>query len=212
MTGIPNYVYGSSNVAGAGRTASGLSMLMDNASKGIKQAVANIDKIVSGIVQRLYLHNMMYDSDPYIKGDYKVVAKGAIGLIHKEALQMRRNEFLVATANPIDSQIVGPSGRAYLLREAAKGLQMDTNKIVPDQETIQQMQVQQMAQQMAQQMVQQFMQQAQQTQQPQQPAMPTNNMPPGATMQPMGMADGGEVQQETTTDRVIRSLAANGAI
>lgn len=212
VTGIPNYVYGSSNVAGAGRTASGLSMLMDNASKGIKQAVANIDKIVSGIVQRLYLHNMMYDENPYIKGDYKVVAKGAIGLIHKEALQMRRNEFLVATANPIDSQIVGPAGRAYLLREAAKGLQMDTNKIVPDQESITQMQIQQAAQVMAQQMVEQMFQQQQQMQQMQQPAMPTNNMPPGATMQPMGMADGGQVAQETTTDRVIRSLAANGAI
>jgi hypothetical protein len=129
VTGIPNYVYGSSAVSGAGRTASGLSMLMDNASKGIKQAVANIDKIVSGIVQRLYLHNMMFDTDPYIKGDFKVVAKGAIGLLHKETLQMRRNEFLMATANPIDSQITGVEGRAYLLREAARGLQMDTSKI-----------------------------------------------------------------------------------
>ena len=209
VTGIPNYVYGSSNVSGAGRTASGLSMLMDNASKGIKQAVANIDKIVSGIVQRLYLHNMMYDADPYIKGDYKVVAKGAIGLIHKEALQMRRNEFLIATANPIDSQIVGPQGRAYLLREAARGLQMDTNKIVPDDNTMQQQQIQMMAQGMAQQMLQQMMQQMQ-AQQPQQQAMPSET-PPGATMQPMAMADGGAVS-ESITDQVAQRLAMNGAI
>lgn len=195
VTGIPNYVYGSSNVSGAGRTASGLSMLMDNASKGIKQAVANIDKIVSGSVQRLYLHNMMYDSDPYIKGDYKVVAKGAIGLIHKEALQMRRNEFLMATANPIDSQIVGPEGRAYLLREAARGLQMDTNKVVPDSNSIQQMQIQQMAQGLAQQMVQQFMQQQQQQQALPAAAPAPQPTAPAAPAAPAMMADGGEVEK-----------------
>lgn len=207
VTGIPNYVYGSSAVSGAGRTASGLSMLMDNASKGIKQAIANIDKIVSGIVQRLYLHNMMYDPDPYIKGDYKVVAKGAIGLIHKEALQMRRNEFLIATANPIDSQIVGPEGRAYLLREAARGLQMDTNKIVPDASAIQQQQIQQMAQGMAMQMVQQFMQQAQQqqSQQPQQPQM-------GMNQPTVGMADGGQVQQADITPDMINQYLMRDAM
>lgn len=219
VTGIPNYVYGSSAVSGAGRTASGLSMLMDNASKGIKQAIANIDKIVSGTVQRLYLHNMMFEDDPYIKGDFKVIAKGAIGLIHKEALQMRRNEFLTATANPIDSQIVGLEGRAYLLREVARGLQMDTNKIVPDQNTFEQQNIQAKAQQMAMQMVQQFMQQAQQQMAPQgapQPPAPQQALPGG---EPAGgqqantvqaMADGGEV--ETMAAKVARQLAMNGAI
>lgn len=215
VTGIPNYVYGSSNVSGAGRTASGLSMLMDNASKGIKQAVANIDKIVSGIVQRLYLHNMMYDPDPYIKGDFKVVAKGAIGLIHKEALQMRRNEFLMATANPIDSQIVGPQGRAYLLREAARGLQMDTNKLVPDDQSLEAQKIQGAAQQLAQQMVQQFIQQqqAQQPQPPQQVAPPQEPMPQEAPMEapPQQLADGGQ-PKTTMADQVLLSLAQQGAI
>jgi hypothetical protein len=215
VTGIPNYVYGSSNVSGAGRTASGLSMLMDNASKGIKQAVANIDKIVSGIVQRLYVHNMMYDPDPYIKGDFKVIAKGAIGLIHKEALQMRRNEFLTATANPIDSQIVGPQGRAYLLREAARGLQMDTSKLVPDDESLEQMKIQTAAQQLAQQMVQQFIQQQQQQAPQQQLAPPQEPMPEQQPMQqaPQQFADGGQPQAEPSmADQVLQSLAQEGAI
>jgi len=136
VTGIPNYVYGSNAVAGAGRTASGLSMLMDNAAKGIKQAISFIDKVVSGVVQRLYTHNMMYNPDPYIKGDFRIVSKGTMGLIAKEQLQIRRNEFLQATANPVDLQIVGAEGRAYLLRELAKGLQMDTDKIVPSPEMV----------------------------------------------------------------------------
>ena len=208
VTGIPNYVYGSSAVSGAGRTASGLSMLMDNASKGIKQAIANIDRIVSGIVRRLYLHNMMYDDDPYIKGDFKVVAKGAIGLIHKEALQMRRNEFLTATANPIDSNIVGPEGRAYLLRELARGLQMDTEKIVPNQDTMRQQSVQAQAQMLAEQMLQQLAA-------AQQAPAPQGTLPDGSqaggqaanTAQPMPMADGG---QATKSEQVAENLRYYG--
>jgi len=131
VTGIPNYIYGSGSAAGAGRTASGLSMLMDNAAKGIKAAILTIDHVVTMVVSRFYTHNMMYNPDPYIKGDFKIVARGAMGLIHKEAINVRRNEFMVATANPVDLQIMGPDGRAYLLREQAKGLQMDTDKLVP---------------------------------------------------------------------------------
>ena len=213
VTGIPNYVYGSSAVSGAGRTASGLSMLMDNASKGIKQAVANIDRIVSGIVRRLYLHNMMYDDDPYIKGDFKVVAKGAIGLIHKEALQMRRNEFLVATANPIDSNIVGPEGRAYLLRELARGLQMDTEKIVPSQDTMKAQSLQMQAQALAQQMIQDLVAQQQAAQPPAPQGMIPGGMPAGGqeanVVQPMQMADGGQV---TKTDLVAANLRSYGLI
>jgi hypothetical protein len=208
VTGIPNYVYGSSAVSGAGRTASGLSMLMDNASKGIKQAIANIDRIVSGIVRRLYLHNMMYDDDPYIKGDFKVVAKGAIGLIHKEALQMRRNEFLMATANPIDSQVVGPQGRAYLLREIARGLQMDTEKIVPNADNMQQQMLQQQAQAMAQQMIQEFLAQQQAQQQPAPQGMLPGGMPAGGeanVVQPVAMADGGQVTKAELIEQNLRS-------
>ena len=137
ITGIPNYIYGSgAGASGAGRTASGLSMLMDNAAKGIKNAIGNIDRVVTMVVERFYVHNMMYNPDPYIKGDFRVVPKGALGMIAREQIQIRRNEFLAATNNPVDLQIVGPDGRAYLLREAAKALQMDTDKIVPPPETL----------------------------------------------------------------------------
>jgi hypothetical protein len=137
VTGIPNYIYGGgSGGSGAGRTASGLSMLMDNAAKGIKTAIGQVDKVVEMVVNKFYIHNMMYNPDPYIKGDFKVVPKGAMGLLAREAVQVRRNEFLAATNNPVDLQIVGPEGRAYLLRELAKGLQMDTDKLVPTTEAL----------------------------------------------------------------------------
>ena len=132
VTGIPNYVYGSTAVGGAGRTASGLSMLMDNAAKGIKQAIAGIDVVMGNCITRLYVHNMVYDQDPFIKGDFNVEAKGASALIQREQLAVRRREFLQTTANPIDAQIMGPEGRAYLLKDTAKALQMDADRLLPN--------------------------------------------------------------------------------
>jgi len=179
VTGIPNYVYGSTSVSGAGRTASGLSMLMDNAAKGIKQAISNIDKVVAGVVHRFYVHNMMYNPDPFIKGDFTIVAKGAMGLLAKEQLQVRRNEFLAATSNPVDLQIIGPEGRAYLLREVAKTLQMDTDKLVPSTEALKhQTETAQMQQALMQ------MQQMQQPQQAPQTLDAAGNPAGGADLQP----------------------------
>jgi len=150
VTGIPSYVYGNAGAGGAGRTASGLSMLMDNAAKGIKAAIGSVDTVVSSLVSRLYVHNMIYDQDMSCKGDFKVVAKGAMGLVAKEQLQVRRNEFLQATGNPVDMQILGAQGRAYLLREVAKTLQMDTDKLVPTTEQLEFRMEKQMAAQLVQ--------------------------------------------------------------
>lgn len=149
VTGIPAYLYSGQTGGGAGRTASGLSMLMDNAAKGIKTAIAALDHVVSGMVDRLYIHNMLYDPDPSIKGDFKVIARGAMGMILKEQLHQRRSEFLATTANPVDLQIIGINGRAYLLREVAENLQMDTNRIVPTPDKLQFDQQKQMQFQMA---------------------------------------------------------------
>lgn len=136
VTGIPNYVYGSGQAGGAGRTAQGLSMLMDNASKGIKQAIANIDGGMSFVITCMYNHNMLFDPDESIKGDMQIIAKGALGMVMKEQLQEKRQGFLQATMNPFDTQIMGMEGRAYLLGEVAKPLQLDTKRIVPTPEVL----------------------------------------------------------------------------
>lgn len=131
-TGIPAYTHGNADVgSGAAKTASGLSMLMNSAAKGMKQVISNMDSgIFSPIVEMTYQWNMMYDPDPSIKGDAQVVARGASALIQREQLQMRRNEFLQTTANPIDLSITGKEGRARILREVAKTLDLPAN-IVP---------------------------------------------------------------------------------
>jgi hypothetical protein len=136
-SGIPAYVYGDINVKGAGRTASGLSMLMGSAGKGIRQVVMHIDHdVIHPIVRRQFIYNMRYDQDESIKGDVEIVPKGAVNLAVKETVNVRRVEFLNATANPIDMEIMGPEGRAAILREVAKGLQMPVDDIIPSREKL----------------------------------------------------------------------------
>lgn len=156
-TGIPAYIQGNDDAKGAGSTASGLSMIMTHASRGIKAVIDNIDKgIIKPIVTFIYVHNMKYDEDESIKGDVDIQAKGALSLFNKEQAQIRRNEFLMATNNPTDLQIVGMKGRAALLRELTKALDMPTEDIVPDKEQMDAMMQQQQiqAQQMQQQQIQ----------------------------------------------------------
>jgi hypothetical protein len=137
QSGIPAYVYGDGQVGGAGRTASGLSMLMGSAGKGIRQTIMHIDfDVIGPIVEAQYNWNMQYVDDPSIKGDCEIIPRGAVTLANREQLNVRRVEFLQATANPIDSQIVGPTGRAAILREVAKGLAMPVDDIVPTNEQI----------------------------------------------------------------------------
>jgi hypothetical protein len=132
---IPRYMTGDSPTGGAGRTASGMSMLMTNANKSMKQVVSNIDNsVMTPLLERLYFYNMKYGDDPALKGDVQVVAKGAVGVVAKESAQVRRNEFLnVIGANPVFTQVVGVDGISAILREAAKSLDMDPDAIVPPQ-------------------------------------------------------------------------------
>lgn len=136
-SGIPSYLYGDTDVQGAGRTASGLSMLMGSAGKGIRQVVMHIDHdVVKPVIQRQFVYNMRYDEDESIKGDAQIVPRGAVNLAVKETTNVRRVEFLNATANEIDMGIIGPEGRASILREIAKGLQMPVDEVVPSREAM----------------------------------------------------------------------------
>jgi hypothetical protein len=152
-TGIPRYMSGfQGGDGGAGRTASGMSMMIGNASKIIKQVLGGIDThVITKLLERQYYYNMRYLDDPDLKGDVKVVARGATSLQVKETAQVRRNEFLAATANPIDMQIIGLDGRGEVLREAAKSLDMNTDKVVPPMIVLKEKQAIAAAQQAAQQ-------------------------------------------------------------
>ena len=203
QSGIPAYVYGDMNVAGAGRTASGLSMLMGSAGKGIRQVIMHIDMDVIGpVVEAQYDWNMRYVDDGSVKGDSQTCPKGAIQLATKEQENVRRMEFLQATSNPMDSQIVGIPGRAAILREVAKGLNMPTDDIIPSKEKLEQMQAQQEAQQQAQAQAQ--AQQAQQGQPGQQPGNGQQQPAPAPTF-PGGAPKGGQASNTVSNQNTGRA-------
>ena len=129
-TGIPRYSYGNERVGGAAQTASGLSMLLESASKAIKDCVRNIDKdVIVPRVEYQFYWNVVSDPKNDYTGDPKVIGRGSSALTLKGSEQMRRNEFLQITANQIDQQIMGLDGRAEILRTIAEDLNLDENVI-----------------------------------------------------------------------------------
>ena len=164
-TGIPAYTYGSPYVGGAGKTASGLSMLMNAASKGMKNVVANIDNgIIAPAVKALWLHEMIYGEDMDIKGDVQIDARGASALLVREQRAMKVMQYLQQTNNPTDIQIMGPAGRAELHRSVIRDMELPNQDIIMTREQIQ-AQLQQQAQMQQQQQQMQMQQQGQKQQQ-----------------------------------------------
>jgi hypothetical protein len=138
ITGIPAYVYGSEKVGGAGRTASGLSMLLNAAGKGIKSVAGHIDKgIIETSVGEHWLHIMLTEPG-YARGDIKAVARASSYLVQMERLQMMISDILAQTNNPTDLAIMGREGRSELLRKQFETLRMgiDTDKIVPGRDEV----------------------------------------------------------------------------
>lgn len=153
-SGIPAYSYGvGEGVGGAGKTASGLSMLMNAASKAIKNVIKHIDTgVIAPTIEKFYVYNMLWHEDQSIKGDAQVIARGSLSLVAKEQNQMRLQELLAQTANPIDMQILGIEGRAELLRKSLQGVDMASDAIPSEEDLrrrlkMQQVEEQQMARQ-----------------------------------------------------------------
>lgn len=160
-TGVPRYTYGNGEAAGAGDTASGLSMLMNNAAKGLRRAISNIDlRVIQPTISMAFVNEMLYNPDESIKGDCIIVPRGAAAILIKESAQTRRTNFLAMTANPIDMEIIGVKGRAALLREVASAMELPVDEVVPSEEDLEKRQEQQaQAQQQAMQAEQQALQQ-----------------------------------------------------
>lgn len=160
VSGIPRYMTGQ-HVPGAGRTSSGLSMLISNAGKSIKQVISNVDfDVLTPMLERQYQRNLRYSEDTDLIGDVQIVARGAMSLVVKEAEAVRKNEFLrLILESPVAQQIVGPAGTAELMRDLAGNLNTNVDRLVPSREDIEKQQQQQ--QMMQQQMMMQQQAQAQ---------------------------------------------------
>ena len=139
ISSIPRYMTGSATgQGGAGRTASGLNMLMQNAGKVLQSVAANIDAdIFTPTLQKLYDTVLLTDQEGRLQGDEQIRVRGVVFANQRENERTRMLEFLSLTGNPIDAEIIGKPGRAELLREVADRIGLQGSEIVPDRETIQ---------------------------------------------------------------------------
>jgi len=139
VSAIPKYVGGQSG-GGAGRTASGLAMLMGNASKILQTVSANVDNdVLEESLLQLFDMILLTDTTGLLTGEEKVSVQGVNVAIQRETLRQRQIEFLQATINPVDQKIIGIKGRAALLRNVSTTIGMDGEDIVPPEDEIDKM-------------------------------------------------------------------------
>jgi len=126
-TGLPSFSHGQTGVTGVGRTASGISMLMNAASGSIKTVIKNVDDyLLRPLGEGLFRFNMQFDYDPEIRGDLEVKARGTESLMANEVRSQRLMQFLQVASNPA----LAPFAKfQYVIREIAKSLDLDPEKV-----------------------------------------------------------------------------------
>ena len=126
-TGFPSYAHGQTRVQGVGRTASGISMLMNAAAGGTKTVIKNVDDyLLRPLGEGFFRFNMQFAFDPEIKGDLEVKARGTESLMANEVRSQRLMQFLGIASNPA----LAPFAKfQYIIREIAKSLDLDPDKV-----------------------------------------------------------------------------------
>jgi hypothetical protein len=141
---IPKFMTGSPPAGGLGRTASGLSMLMQNSSKILQTVASNIDiDVIDPVINALLDMVMLTDQTGLLTGEEKVRVLGVQVAQQRETQRARQLEFLQLTANPIDMSIIGPKGRAQVLRNVATEIGLPGENIVPSDDVLDQKEKQQ---------------------------------------------------------------------
>jgi len=137
-TGIPSIAHGQTGVSGFGRTSSGMSMLLQNASLNIKTVIRNLDDhLFKPLGQSLYQWEMQFSTEQYpqIEGDLEIKATGSQSLQQKEVRSQRLQTFLQVSSNPALAPLIKiPT----ILRELAVSMDMDPDEILnsPDEAAI----------------------------------------------------------------------------
>jgi hypothetical protein len=136
VSAIPKYLQGQ-NAGGAGRTASGLAMLMGNASKILQTVSGNIDRdIFTEALASLEELVLLTDTTGVLSGMEKFVVKGVQVAIQRETQRQRQLELLQQTNNPTDLGIMGIKGRGALLRAVSSQVGLEGEQIIPPDEVL----------------------------------------------------------------------------
>ena len=135
-TGIPSFAHGQMGVMSPTRTASGMSMLLNNASLNIKTVIRNMDDfLLKPWGEAYYRWEMQFNPDVTIKGDLEIRALGSSSMQAKEIRSNRLNTFLQLAANPALAPLIKFS---TVVRELAISMDMDPEEIInsPEEQQI----------------------------------------------------------------------------
>jgi hypothetical protein len=147
VSAIPKYVGGQGDSSGAGRTASGLAMLMGNASKILQTVSANIDReVIEPALMQLSDLILLTDTTGLLTGEEDINVLGVNVAIQRETIRQRQLEFLQTTLNPTDMKIMGISGRGAVLRSIATTIGLNGEEVVPNEEKLEAMEKQEQKQ------------------------------------------------------------------
>jgi len=126
-TGMPSFAHGQTGVSGVGRTASGISMLMNAASGSVKTIIKNVDDyLLAPLGKAFFSFNMQFDFDQSIKGDLEVTARGTESLMANEVRSQRLMQFLQIASSPA---LMPFAKFPYIIREIAKSMDLDPDKV-----------------------------------------------------------------------------------
>lgn len=138
-SGIPAYTYGqTSGNSGAMRTAQGLAIFTEAASRGMKMVVYTTDRLVTRrLVRKVVDYIMLYDPDFEIKGDCEIVPTGVMGKTLRAQQDQQRVQFIQLIQRDQDfKQLLGPKGWMALLRPSIADLALNPDDVLPSEERV----------------------------------------------------------------------------
>ena len=134
VSGIPGYIGGDSDLPSSIRTAGQTSMLMQSAGRTLRKVAGNVDALNQGAIKYLRGWNWAFHKEDLEEGpgDAEVSVGGVNEVAMQEQSPARLIEFLQATANEFDMQVLGPDARRTMLYEVAKALKVPaSSQLVP---------------------------------------------------------------------------------
>lgn len=138
-SGIPAYTYGqASGNSGAMRTAQGLAIFTEAASRGMKMVISTTDRLVTrNIVKKTADYILLYDTNLELKGDCEVLPAGVMGKILRAQQDQQRLQLLnMVTSNQFLLQMCGVKGVMALLRPSIQDVNINPDDVLPSAERV----------------------------------------------------------------------------
>lgn len=136
--GIPRMALGSNtNLGSVGRTAGGMSMLIGQANKVIKQVVMDVEQdVIEPLVDMFIDVDMFENGNANLNGDVKAYSRSFSGLVEKEANTQDMSWILQSLAPLAQQGMVPPEAIKRILYNIMKNKGIDTTGVFPDYDNI----------------------------------------------------------------------------